>query len=531
MVDGRCCEEGETWAPVDGRCCAGNVSEGHCCDAGLGWASAEGRCCENPQGGHCCPAGQGWASADGRCCANPQNGHCCPSGTVITAPSENSEPISGLGDGYNCYCSQSEQHYTTSSYQSVPWGTAGASCKACPNGSTWNGSQCSCGTSSNGIQLTMTNNSCQCGSNYDTTVLSNNQIVCCPTGQSWASIGSMCCPADRFHGTECCPEDTHWDASISKCARCQYPETQIYVNGQCQDCPSLQEVDTYYTNWSNTYNAYTVCKCFVGSLTGQGGVIKYGGADTECRCENSGEYYTNSNYELVPYNATAGYSCKRCPAGSTWNGEKCVCQNGFSMVGTPKQCNCLSPNTAFNTQTLAACSAGDANCICAACPSNTCPLAGGGCQCQALYFNHNIGNNMHLSFVPGSQTYGYEIYNTAGSYGYCIFSCNSGEYILDDGNTMYCATCQNQTAPDVVENCGHHLNSTRGPAGSTSGTCGIEGGSDKEEDDNTGTISGKETEHGGTVTVVPGGTVSGRTGNNSGGGGKKPGTTLPEVGR
>ncbi|MBQ4494064.1 MAG: prepilin-type N-terminal cleavage/methylation domain-containing protein [Elusimicrobiaceae bacterium] len=456
-------------------CDNGRVFKEECCmDTSI-------NCCQCPSGTIETPFGNAITNPVGCCASNnvaPNNNQaCCGQTTSGVRIHYNTNTNACCPQDKPFYISTSGEEKCVKCLETQYWNGVD-NCDNCPfplEPSNWNANlgaytECSCpaGTSMAGLGAYIYENSgkkgCRC--NAANTIFNEVQGKCeCASGYSaiYGNDGvtiTSCCPTNRYHNGQCCPENTTWNEPLGKCVLCQVPNTQIVPN-----CTTCSDIKIPY-NWDDNRFGYTNCKCPVGddrgttgeviqyySITGKG--VNGGIVNSSCRCPQ-GEHFTDDNYVSAIYTSGTTASCKPCPAGAIWTLDpktgknSCQCPSGFTLQGN--QCVCSGTDKhAYYTFNLHTCNAGSTNCVCATCPSNTIwDNEDNKCRCINVVQRGNdrwriSGGWTNPYFLTNQENANYTNL-VSGQYvsGYCHFSCPNNkpeEHIVDSQNVLFCPNC------------------------------------------------------------------------------------------
>ena len=336
-----------------------------------------------------------------------RNGSCSPSPTCASTQTWNGTacaPIScSTGSFWNgSVCVQYSETCPLDTY----WN--GKSCATldvnCPSGSVWNGSYCTAA------------NNCPTGTYYKDGQCQYFPVICLPnyawngTGCLAVGLAASCLNLQVFNGTACvdvnCSQGRVWSATWNQCVcnassfwnglSClDCPSGQIYVSGACA-CP-----DGYFMIQSTCYSLKEMYCSYVSNSQWNG---------TNCVC-NPG--FTVVGTTCVCYGLLVGSVCNICyniPNSVAKNGV-CVCQVGYYMY--QGQCKAYSSN---NTAT--GCQPG------AILANGTCVPCSDGClSC--------ISQSVCVQCRP-EYTYSWATYS-------CLENCGDGmrfSLACDDGNNI-----------------------------------------------------------------------------------------------
>ena len=310
----------------------------------------------------------------GNGCAN------CSTNEVWNSVSNKCECMSGTHfNGVQCIVCQGEMVFNSTSN----------TC-ACPSATVWNGTNCTTPCSS---PLVYTNGQCLCPSgtppvnNSCTSTNSTN----CSAGQLWDGskcVSISCSAGFIFNGSACiqyiqdCAVSTYWNGLTCVTFNINCPGGSVWNGTFCQAPPTCQE-GTYLSGHKCLpfpllclpYYTWNGSHCLpVGSASACPATQLYNGSACLTVTCTSGRVWS-SLYSQCICNATSfwnGLGCISCPVGqiytkggcncpvgyflvdnacfslqevycsymgyASWNGSHCVCNPGFTAVGTSCLC-------------------------------------------------------------------------------------------------------------------------------------------------------------------------------------------------
>lgn len=223
----------------------------------------------------------------------------------------------------------------------------------CPSGQTWDGVRCTAiqcppGTFWNGSLCASGGFNCPAGTYYDGNKCATN-ITICPAGTFWS--GTTCQSITCANG--------FYLSSDGVCLQISQICTNglIWKNNNCippdgTNCPS----GTYYnggqciplqpcTNgriWNSTVSQ---CVCSINTFWNGNICIQCNGGqiyitNIGCSCA-TGTFFNGSNCNSVPVN-----QCASIPS-SIWDGNKCICNFGYTMFNMQCTCQGLAVNSTY----------------------------------------------------------------------------------------------------------------------------------------------------------------------------------------
>jgi len=411
------CNQGQT--VVNGNCqttstnnCGPNQSfDGAQCSCNSGYVSVSGTCYQM--------CGQYAYLLNSQCICQPGYSYSYSQGQC----SNQQTPVSTCGTNFilsnnKCICPNG-------------YGLVKTLCVVCPSNSYVDGSgQCTC---NNGYALNSASLTCSLAC-FDNAY--RNSLGQCVCNDGYFNQGNQCVSQGNcqngmtWNGTACsCPSAQFPDSITKLCTLCNTPDRAV-IGTSCGCSP------TYYPSNGacipcNSYSIYNSasqqCVCMSGYSLSNGQCVlntncpanaNWNSVYKICQCIYSGQYIING-------------VCQSCPQYSTWNGNNCICQNGYVMIGSSCNGNCPAYSS-WNGQ----------SCIC----NNGYFMIGTSCATCDI---NSVYVPSKLTCVCNSGWY--------GSYNAC-FRCS-----------ILCTTCYGPNSNQCLTCSGSNILS----AGSCSSTCGV----------------------------------------------------------